>query len=461
MNSPPKLRGNIGYFQFLSLSFGTMIGSAWVILLGDWLGEAGPGGAVLGFASGALIIMTIGACYAELASRLPEAGSEFIYAHRVYGRKLAFAVGWFLVLYLVSVTVFEALALAWIAELLFPTWKSASLYSVFGVAITWQMLLTGIGASLCIFALNLAGTRVAVTSHSILTYGFLFVVLCILALMLAHGDPVHAQPLMGTTTGKPWWLGTFAIFSFCAYALNGFQAIPQAIEERSANTRLGSIGLMIVLSIAAAAAFYCLVVIAASLSMPWQRLVNESLPMITAASTLPHGQIAARILLVATAVSLIKAWNGVFMMAVRLLVAMARTGYVPSRFARLHPRLASPAAALCLVASLNIIGIFWGKAAIDPITDMCAMVLTLTYVMCCVTVLRLRVRSPGADFKVPGGRKLVWVGLAGSAVMAFVAFLAPWWQRSGFPMEWVLLLVWGAIGTVVWLSYGQARVNLQ
>jgi len=461
VNSPPKLRGNIGYFQFLSLSFGTMIGSAWVILLGDWLGEAGPGGAVLGFASGALIIMTIGACYAELASRLPEAGSEFIYAHRVYGRKLAFAVGWFLVLYLVSVTVFEALALAWIAELLFPTWKSASLYSVFGVAITWQMLLTGIGASLCIFALNLAGTRVAVTSHSILTYGFLFVVLCILALMLAHGDPVHAQPLMGTTTGKPWWLGTFAIFSFCAYALNGFQAIPQAIEERSANTRLGSIGLMIVLSIAAAAAFYCLVVIAASLSMPWQRLVNESLPMITAASTLPHGQIVARILLVATAVSLIKAWNGVFMMAVRLLVAMARTGYVPSRFARLHPRLASPAAALCLVASLNIIGIFWGKAAIDPITDMCAMVLTLTYVMCCVTVLRLRVRSPGADFKVPGGRKLVWVGLAGSAVMAFVAFLAPWWQRSGFPMEWVLLLVWGAIGTVVWLSYGQARVNLQ
>ncbi|MBS0400840.1 MAG: amino acid permease, partial [Proteobacteria bacterium] len=214
-------------------------------------------------------------------------------------------------------------------------------------------------------------------------------------------------------------------------------------------------------SIAAAAAFYCLVVIAASLSMPWQRLVNESLPMITAASTLPHGQIVARILLVATAVSLIKAWNGVFMMAVRLLVAMARTGYVPSRFARLHPRLDSPAAALCLVASLNIIGIFWGKAAIDPITDMCAMVLTLTYVMCCVTVLRLRVRSPGADFKVPGGRKLVWVGLAGSAVMAFVAFLAPWWQRSGFPMEWVLLLVWGAIGTVVWLSYGQARVNLQ
>ena len=456
MTSAPKLRGNIGYFQFLSLGFGTMIGSAWVILLGDWLGKAGPGGAVLGFAAGALIVMTIGACYAELTSRLPEAGSEFIYAHRVYGRGLAFTVGWFLVLYLVSVTVFEALALAWIAELLFPGWKSAALYSVFGSAITAQMLAIGIGGGLCIFALNLAGTRVAVTSHSILTYGFLLVVLCILAALLAHGEPGHARPLLASTTGKPWWLGTFGIFSFCAYALNGFQAIPQAIEERSGKTELRRIGVVIVASIAAAAGFYCLAVIAASLSMPWQRLVDEPLPMIAAAATLPHGATIARLLLVATAVSLIKAWNGVFMMAVRLLVAMARSGYVSERFAQLHPRLASPVAALSLMAGLNIAGIFWGRAAIEPITDMCAMVLTLTYVMCCVTVLRLRTRAGSAEFAVPGGRKLVWVGLAGSVVMAVVAFLAPWWQRSGLPMEWALLLGWGALGAAVWWSRERA-----
>ncbi|MBS0612098.1 MAG: APC family permease [Proteobacteria bacterium] len=460
MNSAPALRGDIGYFQFLSLSFGTMIGSAWVILLGDWLGKAGPGGAVLGFLSGALIVMTIGACYAELASHLPEAGSEFIYAHRVYGRGLAFTVGWFLVLYLVSVTVFEALALAWIAELLFPDWQSLTLYSVFGGAITWQTLLVGIGGALCIFALNLAGTRAAVVGHSILTFGFLFVVLCILAALLTHGQANHARPLFATTNGKPWWLGSFGIFSFCAYALNGFQAIPQAIEERSGKTRLRSIGMVIVASIAAAACFYCIVVIAASLSMPWQRLVDEPLPMIAAAATLPQGQMVARVLLVATAVSLIKAWNGVFMMAVRLVLAMARTGYVPGRFARLHPRLASPVPALCLVASLNVAGIFWGRAAIEPITDMCAMVLTLTYVMCCATVLRLRARAGTAEgmagsvtaFKVPGGSALVWTALIGSVIMTLVAFLAPWWGRQGLPLEWVLLIAWGAIGAGVWWS---------
>ncbi len=452
MRAAPTLSGNIGYFQFLSLGFGTMIGSAWVILLGNWLGEAGPGGAVLGFVSGALIVMTIGACYAELTALLPEAGSEFIYAHRVYGRGVAFTVGWFLVLYLISVTVFEALALAWITEMLIPAWKSAALYRAFGSSISAQMLIIGIGAALAIFLLNFIGTQVAVISHSILTYGFLLVVLCILGALLLHGRVGHMQPLFATTNGKPWWWGSGGIFAFCAYALNGFQAIPQAIEERSGRTNLRIIGIVIIASIAAAAAFYCLVVIAASLATPWRMLVAEPLPMIAAAATLPHGETFVLVLLIATAVSLLKAWNGVFMMAVRLMVAMARAGYVPPAFARLHPRYRSPAAALVFIAALNIVGIFAGKAAIEPITDMCAMVLTLTYVMCCVTVLRLRSRGGAASFPLPGGNAFAWIGLAGSVTMAVVAFLAPFLQRDGLPLEWELLGAWGLIGVVVWLT---------
>ncbi len=451
MNQSPKLRGNIGYFQFLSLGFGTMIGSAWVILLGDWLGKAGPGGAVLGFLSGALIVMTIGACYAELTALLPEAGSEFIYAHRVYGRGVAFTVGWFLILYLVSVTVFEAIALAWISEMLVPAWKSTTFYSAFGSSITAQMLLVGIGGALAIFALNFIGTQIAVVSHSILTYGFLFIVLCILSMLLLHGRLEHVQPLFATTNGKPWWWGTFGIFAFCAYALNGFQAIPQAIEERSSHTNLRTIGIVIIASVAAAAAFYCLVVIAASLAMPWRALVREPLPMIAAAATLSHGAAVVQVLLIATAMSLIKAWNGVFMMAVRLMVAMARTGYIPAAFARLHPRHGSPAAALAFIVSLNIAGIFAGKAAIEPITDMCAMVLTLTYIMCCLTVLRLRSRGGAAPFPLPGGSAFAWVGLIGSTAMSVVAFLSPFWQRDGLPLEWQLLGAWGMIGVAVFL----------
>jgi APA family basic amino acid/polyamine antiporter len=426
----PRLRGNIGRFQYLALGFGTMIGSAWVILLGDWLGKAGPGGAVLGFLAGGVVIVLVGSCYAQLAAHLPEAGSEFVYARRVYGRGLAFTVGWFLILYLLSVTVFEALAFAWIVETVFP-----------GTA----PLPVGIGGALLIAMLNFRGARLAVISHTLLTYSFFAIVIFILLLLLANGTAHNATPLFAATKGRNWWLGSGAIFAFCAYALNGFQTIPHAIEERSGSISLRAIGWIIVGSIAAAAAFYCLVVLAAAVIVPWQGLVAAPLPMVAAVRNLPHGQVFALVLLMATAASLLKAWNGVFMMAVRLLVAMARAGCVPSVFARLHPRFQSPAPAVLAAASCNIAGIFLGKGAIEPITDMSAMVLTLTYVMCCWTVLRIR----GRDLPLRAAGAAL-IALIGSSLMAACAFLTPFWQQPGFPLEYQLLAAWGLLGFIVW-----------
>jgi amino acid transporter len=469
MTDAPRLRGNIGKFQYLALGFGTMIGSAWVILLGDWLGKAGPGGAVLGFLAGGVVVVLVGACYAELAGYLPEAGSEFVYARRVYGRGLAFTVGWFLVLYLLSVTVFEALAFAWILETVFPGTPAVPV---------------GIAGAVVIAALNLRGAQVAVVSHTLLTYSFFVVVVCILLMLLANGGARNMTPLFAATQGRNWWLGSGAIFAFCAYALNGFQSIPHAVEERSGHTSLRAIGWIIVGSICAAAAFYCLVVIAASVIEPWQDLVSAPLPMVAAVRNLPHGQAFATVLLIATAASLLKAWNGVFMMAVRLLVAMARAGCVPTVFARLHPRFQSPAPAVIAAGVCNIGGIFLGKGAIEPITDMSAMVLTLTYGMCCWTVLRIRRRgvhtlTAMGDSTVDAGaaigavaqtanavggavndggispRKatatwLIWLALIGSSLMAACAFLTPFWQQPGFPLEYQLLTAWGLVGYVVW-----------
>ncbi len=436
MTEAPRLRGRIGRFQYLALGFGTMIGSAWVILLGDWLGKAGPGGAVLGFVAGGLVVMLVGACYAELAGYLPEAGSEFIYAHRVYGPGPGFTVGWFLVLYLLSVTVFEAIAFSWIVATVAPGFLPDTV--------------VGVGGALLILGLNFRGAQLAVVSHTLLTYGFAAVVACILFALIYNGHAGNLRPLVGATNDRHWWVGSGGIFAFCAYALNGFQTIPHAVEERAGNISLQTLGRVIVASIGAAAGFYCLVVISASVILPWQRLVTEPLPMVAATRALPHGDTFTLILMIATAASLLKAWNGVFMMAARLLVAMARAGCVPPAFARLHPRFQSPALAVVAVGTCNIIGIFAGKAAIEPITDMSAMVLTLTYVLCCGTVLRIRRRGVTGPFQVPGGTGLVRAALAGSALMAACAFLAPFWQQQGVPLEWKLLAVWGAVGFAVW-----------
>ncbi len=450
------LAGRIGYFQYLALGFGSIIGSGWVILLGDWLSRSGPGGALVGFATGTVVMLMIGACYAELAARIPEAGSEFIYAHRLYGPRLSFAVGWFLVLYLISVTVFEGLALAWIIEVVFPGGHNSPLYRAFGASISIETLAVGIAGAILIFILNFRGTRLAVISHSALTYGFLAIVVVVATAITWSGHVANARPLFEPTRGSEWWLGASAIFAFCAYGLNGFQAIPQTIEERASHITLRSVRILIVASIAAAGAFYCMIVISTSVSRPWRVLASDAMPMATAAAQLPYGTIFKNALLLATAASLLKSWNGMCIMAARLLVSLGRAGFVSRRFAVLHSRFRSPSTALVLIFVLNAAGIFLGKGAVGPIADMCAMVLTLTYLLCAVTVIVLRRRTVSASRPAVTSRLIPWIGAVGAFVMASFAFIAPFYAQPGtVPLEWRLLGAWSVVGLITWLLWAR------
>lgn len=440
-----RLRGDIGRLQYFALGFGTIIGSAWVVLLGNWLRIAGPGGAILGFLSGGLMMMVIGCCYAELIGQIPEAGTEFIYGYRVFGRVIGFAVGWFLILYLVGVTVYEALSLPWVFELLIPRLQGATLYRSFGAPVTAGALAIGIAVALVITCLNLKGVQAAVGFHFVLTFGFLSVGSVILALMLIQGHAANTHPIWATANGKPWWLGAGSLFAFCAYTLQGFQAIPQMIEERSDKVPLRVVSTILVVSIGAGTLFYCIVILSASFAAPWPALASAPLATAAAAGYLPRGRILSSILLCVTAVSLLKAWNGIFMMAVRLLVAMARVGLFPERLAAVG--LKSPWLAILVIACLNILGIFLGRGAVAPVTDMCAMVLTLTSVMCCAAVLRLRKGPNGTPSDARISTRLVWVGMFGATVMTCVAFSSPFWNNAErFPLAWRLFLAWSAAG---------------
>jgi basic amino acid/polyamine antiporter, APA family len=451
--APQPLRGNVGYWQYFALGFGTMTGSAWVILSGSWLVEAGPGGTILGFLLGGAVMTLVGACYAELATRLPRAGTEFAYAAAFFGSRLAFTVGWFLVLYLVSVTTFEALALAWVLEVFFSNEAPHALYRAFGAPVTWLTIGVGAAGAASIFCLNYFGSRVAVASHSFLTYGFCLVALVIVAMLLWHGSIANIHPAFATMNGSSVWLGGGALFAFCAYAMNGFQAIPQAIEERSSAISLTAIAKLLVMAILAVTLFYCLVTLAASSAAPWRTLVRAQLPLLTATRALPHGQFWTTALVAATAASLFKAWNGVFMIAARLLVAMARVGLLPEKFRVLDRRFGSPALALVCITLLNAAGVFLGRGAIDSIADMAAMMLTLCYLMCCVAVLRARSRLGPAPFTVPGGALSVHGAAVGSAVMALLAFITPALQQRGVPLEWELVMIWSAAGAAVWFLF--------
>lgn len=452
------LRGDIGPVQLFALGFGPIVGSAWVVILGDWLGSGGPGGAILGFVAGAVIMVAIGACYAELTARAPMTGGEFTFTRRVYGRFPGFVVGWFIMLCWVCVTVLEGLALGWFAELLIPQLRMAPLYRLFGADVTAVHLAIGLLGALTIAGVNYAGSRAIVRFQSVFTYGFLAVAGAILGYMLLQGEGRNITPLFPDTAEVSWKTGALSILASAAFMFNGFQSVAQAVEERSARMSLRMVGWIMIAVIAAAGAFYCLVILAASLAAPWEALADAELALLAAVRTLPGGVWLGAVLIGATMASLVKTWNSTFLMAVRTLVALGRERMVPAVFATVHERTGTPRAAVFLVAALNIAGLALGRGAIISLVDMSAASVTLCFLLCSAAVLILRNRDKTRPaFCVPGGVASVCVAIAGSLTMMASALILPLFEGDGLPLLHALLIGWLALGAAFWIFYGARR----
>jgi APA family basic amino acid/polyamine antiporter len=445
----PALKGDIGHFQLFAFGFGSIIGSAWCVLVGGWLASAGPGGAVIGFVAGGIVVACIGACYAELTSRIPVTGGEFSFVLAVFGRSLAFYVGWFIALAWICVAIFEGLAIAWLFERLGTGVTDVVLYNAFGTGVTRNQLLIGaIGAPL-IALLNYTGGQTLARFHSTLTYTFIFVAFSLAILMLFRGNPGNLAPLL--PAAQPvWWQGAAGIFANCAFLLCGFQAISQVVEEKSARVPFQAVFRILVLAISAAAGFYCLVVLATGIMMPWPILPPQSLAFVEATKLLPAGQMLVPLVLLIAMMSLVKTWNGVFLMAARTIIALVRSGLLPAWMNKGHGRSGVPAPVVLVIFALNLVGLTLGRGAIGLLVDTITISLVLGYAICCIALLSLRRRdADGRSGAVTAPPAVVAVGVIGSVVMACVAVVMPPIQAGGFPPVYLIFPGWALIGAIL------------
>src|SRR5438034_1073961 len=56
--------------EYFTFGFGTMVGVGWVVLIDDWLSRGGPGGAMLGFLAGGLLLLPVALTYGRLVRGL-------------------------------------------------------------------------------------------------------------------------------------------------------------------------------------------------------------------------------------------------------------------------------------------------------------------------------------------------------------------------------------------------------
>jgi APA family basic amino acid/polyamine antiporter len=447
----PALKGDIGRFQLFAFGFGSIIGSSWCVLAGSWIASAGPGGAVIGFALGGIVVACIGACYAELTSRIPVTGGEFTFVLHVFGRGLAFYVGWFIAFAWILVTIFEGLAIAWLFERLNTGVSDVVLYNAVGTSVTRNQLIIGCIGAPAIALLNYLGGQVLARFHSLLTYIFITVALAMVALMLSHGAPANLTPLL-PAQNPVWWEGAASIFANCAFLLCGFQAVSQVVEEKSARLPFSTLFRILVLTVVAASGFYCVVVIGTAIMMPWPSLPPHSLAFVEAARLLPASRVLVPLVLVIAILSLLKTWNGCFLMASRTLIALTREGLMPAWMNKWHGRSGVPAPIVLVIFVINVAGLTLGRGAVGMLVDAITISLVFGYAICCIGLPVLRRREGARTDVVTAPNSVVLVGVIGAVVMAIMAVVMPLVAAGGFPPVFWVFPVWAAIGTVVLLA---------
>ena len=86
-------------WNFFTIGFEAIIGTGWVLLVGDWMViGGGPVAAMIAFAIGAVFLLPIGAVFGELTAAIPISGGIVEYVDRTFGPTMSHITDWFLAL---------------------------------------------------------------------------------------------------------------------------------------------------------------------------------------------------------------------------------------------------------------------------------------------------------------------------------------------------------------------------
>src|SRR5438552_15793095 len=113
-----------------------MVGAGWLVVIDDWLGRGGPGGAMLGFLAGALLLLPIALTYGRLVRLIPDAGAEIAYTERVFPSAVSFSAGWMMVLAYAIVCPWEAVAIGNLLARISPAMNDIAAHRVARQVIT-------------------------------------------------------------------------------------------------------------------------------------------------------------------------------------------------------------------------------------------------------------------------------------------------------------------------------------
>jgi len=436
------LRRSLGPWNLTALGIGSIIGTGIFVLTGTAASQnAGPA-LVLSMIISAVGCAFSGLCYAEFSAMVPVAGSAYTYAYATMGEFIAWIIGWDLILeYALSVA---TVAVGWsgyfvslardVGIVIPPALATPPPEGLFNLPAAVIVLV--VAALLVIGIKQSADTNTLLVAIKTLVL-VLFVVAGASYVKRANLTP-FVPPNLGPF-GQFGWSGVLRGAGVMFFAYIGFDAVSTAAQEARNPSRDMPIGILG--SLAICTVIYMLVAVVLVGIVPYRQL-NVADPLAVGIDATGITWLSP-VIKVAALFGLFSTMLVQLLGQTRIFYSMSRDGLLPRVFAAVHPRFRTPHVSTVLTGL--IIAMLAGLTPIGVLGQLVSIGTLLAFVLVSIGVVILRSTAPD----VPRPFRTPWVPFV--PIAGAVICLA---QMVGLPVAtWERLLIWLAIGLVVYFSY--------
>ncbi|MDE3067596.1 MAG: amino acid permease [Verrucomicrobiota bacterium] len=469
-----RLKRALGPINLISLGIGAIIGAGIFVLTGQAAAQyAGPA-IVFSFILSGLACAFAGLCYAEFASMIPLSGSAYTYGYATLGEFVAWIIGWDLILEYLFAS--STVAVGWSGYVVsflkdlgvtIPAAFTSAPYNHFTPAGAhwwdlWQLFVKGwihtgavlnVPAMLVVAAVTVLlviGIKESANFNNVIVALKLAVILTFIGVGIAYVKQANWHPFVPPAVGpgKFGWHGVLRAAGVIFFAYIGFDAVSTAAQESKNPRRDMPIGLLGSLAICT------LLYIAVSLVLTGivnYKQLNVSAPIAAAVNTLgPSLDWLVYFIKIGAIAGLSSVVLVLLLGQPRIFYTMSKDGLLPPVFSAVHPRFRTPWVAQILtgLVAMLIAGLF----PIGLLGELVSIGTLLAFAIVCTGVFVLRFTDPQIPrpFRAPAFWLIAPLG-TGSCLFLMAGLPADTWAR---------LIVWMAIGLVVYFAYSRRHSRL-
>jgi len=483
----------LGPLNLTTLGIGAIIGAGIFVLTGQAAAQyAGPG-IIISFIISGLACAFAGLCYAEFASMIPKAGSAYTYAYATLGEVFAWIIGWDLILeYLFAASTVSVGWSGYVVSFLndlgvhippaFAAAKGMVMIEIpkhiQGLEAGWHPITKELTAYLTqqnivadqlpqvtailnlpamliiglITALLIVGIRESANFNNIMVIVKVSVIILFIAIGFFYIKKANWEPFIPENTGK-WgefgWSGILRAAGVIFFAYIGFDAVSTAAQEAKNPKRDMPIGILSSLGISTI--LYILVAIVLT-GLVSYKFLNIPAPIGLAVDVMGSNAYWLRGIIKLAAIAGLSSVILVMLLGQpRIFYSMSQDGLLPPIFSKVHSRFKTPyiSSILCGAVAMILAGVL----PINILGELVSIGTLLAFTIVCISVIVLRKTRP--DIPRPFRTPFVPLVPILGAVICFAQMAA----LSG--ATWLRLIVWMAIGFVIYLFYGIRKSRLR